>query len=367
MKNYKKYRGITVLFSFIFLFLCLFILREKTLISIKDTLSFSLSSLYPSLFPFIFLSSLLNLSTASIYISKILSPILRYIFKLSENSATVFISALLFGYPLGAKLTSELIKENKIGKSEAARIICCCLSPGAPFCIMFVGGVLLKNIKLGFFMFLSIIISDLLFLFISGIKLKTPEKSLFTNNSSDFYLNINTSLQSSAKALINMALYVSVFRVIIVFLNDSGATEFLSKNLYFIDPKIKAAIFLFLFEVTGGISDALKIELPVSYICAGLSFGGLCMFFQLFSFFKKQILNLPVLIFARTLISVCAFYIFNLFIRLSPELKLVSMNFNSESAITLKGNFQGVMCLTLLFLFITMLTERKQNNLNLLK
>ena len=77
----------------------------------------------PALFPFMVLSGFLLRSGLSMQLSALLNPILGRIFRLSPNCIYVIIMGFLCGFPMGARVTAELLQNGKITRKEAEFLI----------------------------------------------------------------------------------------------------------------------------------------------------------------------------------------------------------------------------------------------------
>lgn len=360
------FRHVLVFLLFVSLFTMLILYKESVSKSIYNSINYCLSALYPSLFPFMFASKFFYLSVPENLLTKIFSPFMKKLFKLRGNCFLAFIFALFFGYPLGAKFTSSMLNENKISENEAFRLFSCCLSPGIPFCVLFVGGKLLGNIYIGIVIFISIIISNILILFVSSFFSKTPAEINNVTLKLNIYEKVSFSLNSSAKALLNMALYVLIFRLLSDLLFVSGTSAKLNSILFFIPSEIKAFLSCFLFEVTGGAAEAININLSLPYIGAGLSFGGLSIFFQLFSFFKVHSFKLSKLIIIRLFSSFLTFLCLKLYCFFNPEIYTltVSGSIYEINKPYMQNTFLSTILFTLLLLFMVLLFDKKQNDKN---
>ncbi len=73
----------------------------------------------PTLLPFAILSNILIYSNYLQYFTRILTPLLRPLFRVSGSGAFVLISGFLFGFPMGSKNCAELLKNNLISAEEA--------------------------------------------------------------------------------------------------------------------------------------------------------------------------------------------------------------------------------------------------------
>lgn len=86
----------------------------------------------PTLLPFFIVSGFLIRTDAVVWISKWLSPFLCRIFRISPYGAFAMLCGFLCGYPMGAKTTADLVREEKISPSEGNYLLSFCnnASPG---------------------------------------------------------------------------------------------------------------------------------------------------------------------------------------------------------------------------------------------
>ena len=70
----------------------------------------------PTLFPFLFVSSMLLATGAAHTVSRLLKPILAPIFRVSTDCCYAILIGLVSGYPLGAKTCAELVQDGSISR-----------------------------------------------------------------------------------------------------------------------------------------------------------------------------------------------------------------------------------------------------------
>ena len=120
--------------------------------SSKRRINIWVNVLIPSLLPFIIGANLvIDLKVVDI-IGYIINPIARFIFNVSGKSALVFAISTVSGYPVGAKLASELRNQKQISKFEAQRLVSFCSTSGPLFIIGAVATGMFKNPSLGYLM-----------------------------------------------------------------------------------------------------------------------------------------------------------------------------------------------------------------------
>ncbi len=95
-------------------------------------------NMIPSLFPFMVLSGFLLRTGLSYRISKICYPLLGKVFQLSPDCIYVMIMGFLCGFPMGASITADSFKLQKITKREANLLLSFCNNIGPIYFISFV-------------------------------------------------------------------------------------------------------------------------------------------------------------------------------------------------------------------------------------
>ena len=107
------------------LLLLVFLLRfpEEALSASRDGLNLWLNTLLPTLLPFIILTGILIHTGMVEKLLKPLSPVWSHIFGISPSGAYALLLGLLCGYPMGAKITSDLYGCGRISKREAEYLL----------------------------------------------------------------------------------------------------------------------------------------------------------------------------------------------------------------------------------------------------
>lgn len=125
--------------------LLIFLLKfpEESLFAARDGMKLWLNTLFPTLLPFLILTGIL-LHTKGI--EKFLSPLSFFwekLLGLTPCGAYVFLLGILCGYPMGAKLTSDLYQKNKISKKEASYLLTFSNNPSPGFLTAYVSQICL--------------------------------------------------------------------------------------------------------------------------------------------------------------------------------------------------------------------------------
>ena len=145
-------------------FLLVFLLLHpaESLSCARAGMTLWLNTLIPTLLPFIILTGML---THTGHIRKFLLPFesfFRIFPGVSIWGGYVFILGMLCGYPLGAKLASDLYESQKISKKEALYLTTFCNNPSPAFIITYLGKSCLKDAVPVGMIFTGIFLSNLI-------------------------------------------------------------------------------------------------------------------------------------------------------------------------------------------------------------
>ena len=199
----------------------------------------------------------------------------------NKNPFLIFILSVLGGYPIAAKC----LENDDLSKNNASYLIYACVNPGISFMTVIVSKTLIKNEILGLLVILSVYISSFL-LFLFTYLIFKPKVNINTNAKNDFV----DCVSSSIKSIINMSAFVILFSSF-EFLLFSYAAGDLCYQFFEHLSLSKESIFSILsgiLEISSGITSAVTSGCSLWIICALLSFGGICVSFQIFSILKGK-------------------------------------------------------------------------------
>ena len=98
----------------------------------------------PTLLPFMIAANLMVRTSAVHYISRLAGGVLGRVLKVSGCGAFAVLSGFLCGYPMGAKVTADLLKEGKICRDEAGYLLSFCNNTSPMFIVSY---VVMQNIE----------------------------------------------------------------------------------------------------------------------------------------------------------------------------------------------------------------------------
>ena len=99
----------------------------------------------PSLFPFMILAGLIAATQAGAVLSRAVSGFTRRVIGMPENLGAVLLMSFVGGFPVGARMLSDMLARREIDRETAERALCCCVNAGPSFLISAVGAGMLGS------------------------------------------------------------------------------------------------------------------------------------------------------------------------------------------------------------------------------
>ncbi len=300
-------------------FIILLLVFSKTNLSaVESGLILWVNFVVPSIFPFLIATETLCYTNIVPFLGKLLNKIMKPIFNLPGESAFPFIMGIICGYPIGAKIVSNLKLQQRLTTVEAERLIAFTNNSGPFFIIGTVGAGFFKSTTVGLLLLFTHILASLSVGFVfRWWKYNTKKDLIKTNNlisckESISFSNLGEVLSNSIMKSVNTILliggFIVLFSIVISIFKNSGILYLLSKlstpllNILNIPSLFADGIITSLLEVTNGIYNVVSIPYKLIslniVICAFLlGFGGLCIALQILSIISKaQISIKPYLI-----------------------------------------------------------------------
>lgn len=242
------------------------ILDAKTsLSSALEGLELCIRTVIPSLFPFIFLSSILTASVAGRKF-RLLHRVFRF-FRIGDGCEGLFLVGILGGYPVGAQCVEQAFLTGNLSRRNAARMVTFCNNCGPAF-IFGIAAALFEEIWIPWALWGIQIISALLTakLLPGGCGTALPDK-----HESE---SIVSALNRAIRVICGVCAWVILFRMVLAFLD---------RWFLCLLPTTARTLICGLLELTNGCVGLSAIENTGSrfLLCAiFFSFGGLCVSLQ---------------------------------------------------------------------------------------
>lgn len=290
----------------------------------KNGIHIWVTILMPSLLPFIIGANLIVSLKVVDIIGAIINPITQFIFNVSGKSALVFAISAVSGYPVGARLASDLRINQDISQSEGQRLLSFCSTSGPLFIIGAIAVGMLNNASLGYVMlishYLGSITIGLIFRGYGKEKRKKSDKTIMNNikfiintpEKDGFFIAFGNAVISGINTLLSVGGFVIIFSVVFKILTLFNIINGISSVLCFffsflgVTKEVCSAFISGLFEITIGcnnittitcVSEAIKASL-CSFI---IGFSGLSILAQCCSFIAKTDIKTNIYIFNKFL------------------------------------------------------------------
>lgn len=268
----KQRNGLIGIFAS--LFMLIIILDAKTAISGMVTgIELCMKTIVPSLFPFIFLSGIINGSLLGQQIS-VLDPLCK-LCNIPKGGESIMLLGFLSGYPVGAQTIAQAYREGSLSYNTARRMLGFCNNAGPSF-IFGMLSVLFSKKYAVWMLWLIHILSSLL------VGCILPQaKNAYCNGMQGKTKTIHSALHSAIKSISYICGWVVLFRVVI---------SFCDKWFMWLLPVELQALISGVLELSNGCIMLSKIPSEgVRFVFASglIAFGGLCVGMQTVSATKS--------------------------------------------------------------------------------
>lgn len=290
----------------IFLTLTLIVFLFNLDIVINSTLSASylfITKVFVSIFPFIILSDILFYFNYDLFLKKIFGNIISKLFNVSKNTSIIYVLSILTSHPTNSVYIKEMLDRKEIDENDINKILLTTYFPSIAFVIGTIGIGIYHSIKTGVFLYLTILIKNILIgIFLRGKNLSKEIQSIKKNN-----ITLQETISNSIIKGINISYTILgniiIFTIIVNLLN----------NYLNINSTILSLISGML-EMTSGIFmiSNLNINLSQKILLTSfiLNFSGLSIIFQTTSILNKYKINIKKILIIKLIFSIMILLIF---------------------------------------------------------
>lgn len=308
MKRLKNLK--TVVPPVFILFFTVYFLAEPELAAdaIRRGLIMCGSTVIPSLFPFMTLSSFIARSGAAEKLGRVFSPVTRKVFGLPPECSACIIMGLVGGYPTGVKTAYEMYSGGIISKESARRLMLFCVNAGPSFVTGAVGLSIYGNEKIGTIFAVSCVVSSLLM----GVILRFGRRGRVTEESGKIK-SPRTKLTEAfvLAAADSSAAMISICTWVLIFQSFSSCIYLLKL------PEKAMSCILPALEITTGVQNAAAGLSPEA-VCAFLAFAGLSVHCQLMKYIRGADLGYIKFLASRIVHALLASGVCFLLLRIFP-------------------------------------------------
>lgn len=292
----KIYKKIIQLLFFAGMLILLLTFPALTLKYAKTGLHIWYKNMVPALLPMMIITGCMVKLNITASFASVLHPLTKKFYHLSKNGTYALIVGFLCGFPMGAKVITELYLDNKISKNEANTLLPICNNIGPVFMLTYgLNSIPTKHIYFILIFFYLIPLVYAFFLFRNKIHFANPTN--VTPKIKDFSIALDESISDSAAGILSLGGYIIFFSIITL----------IPLELLTMPDNVKQVIICFL-EITNGLS--YRNSLPPYALLAFLQFGGICCIFQTIKFTSKTDLNIKNYLIHKIKLTVLTFIFF---------------------------------------------------------
>ena len=258
------------------------------LASARAGMTLWLNTLLPTLLPFMILTGVLIHTKGIEKILSPLKPVFRFFLGTDVYGGYVFILGMVCGYPMAAKLASDLYETGRISRIEALYLTTFCSSASPVFIITYLGHLCLNNripVPVLFFILFSgnmaamVIFRFAVFrnhkIFPSNVTKKAKPDTCYekkeTSEADSPGVILDVSIMNGFETITRLGGYILLFSIL------TGCIRY-----YRPFPALIQYILLGITEITTGLSLFASADIPWTLRCVlsvtATGFGGLCIF-----------------------------------------------------------------------------------------
>ena len=301
----RKYQELLAVLIILFIYLGIFINPKLIIESGITSINIFKTRLFPSIFPFFVLASLLlNLGLAD-KISRKINFVIKRIFHIEGISSFIVVISIISGFPSGSKYISDCYKKGLISK-KTANYLLTFTHFGNPLFILGTCGIVLNNITIAYKILIINIVTNITL----GIILRPKEviSSNYTlkNEKLSFMEALPNAINDAIKLLLFMLGSITFF----MFFSKLITSTLHLNNFY-------SVITTGILDLTSGISmvNTLNISnyLQGLIVLSFITFGSLSVHLQVINNIKEQDLSYKYFFMGRIIETFLALVIYLLF------------------------------------------------------
>lgn len=327
---------------------CFLLLKESERIidGVENGLALCMHSVIPSLFVFMILADFLSAADLSAALFWPVRLICR-LFQVPDETAPVIMVSLVGGYPSGARMIGNLVKQGRLGPRTGEKLLCSCVCCSPSFLAGAVGYGIFHDSRFGLLLYGCQTAAMLVTGILAGFLMPNDQaaKSLWEGES-DYASCFVKSVTGAGKAVFSICLFVLLFSAAEELLRSLPAGEVLAGLL----------------EVTVGCGslsgEPFRKALILSTVYTSL--GGVCVWMQLYCFLRGSAVRMRKFLIFR--LPHCFFsLIFTLFAMRFIDIPTeVFSSFAQPLPQNGSSSLTAAICLVILCLMLPLTLPRKE-------
>lgn len=301
----KKYQELLAVLIILFIYLGIFVNPNLIIESGIKSITIFKEKLFPSIFPFFVLASLLLELGIANKLSIKLNPIFKRIFHVEGNSSFIILVSIISGFPSGSKYITNSYKENTINK-ETANYLLTFTHFANPLFVLGTCGIILNSLSLAYKILIIGIISNI----ILGIILRPKEliisKKITSKHNTTFLEALPKAINEAIKLLLFMLGSITFFMFF-----SKLITSFLALNPFL------ETIITGILDMTSGISLVREINTTLyikgMLVLTFITFGSFSVHLQVINNIKEEDLDYKYFFIGRIIETAIALVLYIIF------------------------------------------------------
>lgn len=258
----------------VLLFISMLLSPRAVFSGAEDGLLLWFQIVFPTLFPFMLVSALMMAGGGLSVISGLFGKVLGRIFATSGNGAFAVLTGFLCGYPMGAKVTADLLRAGRITRNEGCYLLSFCNNTSPAFIMNFIIWKTLGQDELTVPSLLILFGVPVLLSFIfrrfylhGEKRFRSPEKNDGDERNTLDFAAFDSCMMNSFEGIVKVGGYIISFSILIALLGEFSDIAFFKAVL----PSLEITNGIVMLH--NGIADA-RVSYPL--IMGLTSFGGFC-------------------------------------------------------------------------------------------
>ena len=275
----------------------------------------------PSLLPFFFLTTLFTFVGFVGRISNLMLPLTKRIYGVSGIGFYVQLMSFLSGYPIGAKIVSDLAKNGVIDKKQANSIATFSSTSGPLFIVGSVGIGMFLSKKIGYILLISHLLGSIICGMIFKLILKPTSESTSLCVSKTCDNVLYESIYSAVISVIIVGGFIAIFYTLSAIIADIKILYPLEAILKPIFGNLSDGILTGIIECTMGAKklSLMPSAISITLTCGIISFGGISVWCQSLIYLTQAKVNIEIFALSKlvhTAISMIICYVLLLIVGL---------------------------------------------------
>ncbi len=284
--------------------------------SVLDGINLWFACVLPSLFPFFIITACFSYLKITGKLSKRLSPLTNKLFRVNGSVGYALFMSIISGYPMGAKVVSDLKNSGVLSNSESVRATALCSTSSPMFLISSVGIFMFNSVKFGGVLFLSHMLAVLIIGIIFSFYKRKDKPTDFADSISPQKIEnllYETVYSAVISALVVGGMITLFYLITQILLSVNALNPIISAVNCVVDNQhLSKGLVLGLFECTQGLKCiSLAGNSAITLACCAFvsGFGGLSVIMQSLVYLKGAKIKTAPFLLAKLLMAVISFII----------------------------------------------------------